>query len=186
MVVAMSEVSERYERISDGFTAQLDTVRDDQWTSPTPCTDWTVRDLVAHVVRTHRQVVSSCEGTEPQEVDPGSDLAEQWAGARDAVLSAVSDDEKAQKMVSGMFGEQRFESLVGRLVCADTLIHTWDLSRATGQSDRLDEGAVAKCLEFLTPIDEAIRRPGGFAAKIAPPEGADEQTKLISFSGRAL
>ena len=35
--------------------------------------------------------------------------------------------------MTGMFGEQTFESLVGRLVCSDTLIHTWDLARATGQ-----------------------------------------------------
>ena len=71
-------------------------------------------------------------------------------------------------MTGGMFGEQTFESLVCRLLCADTLLHTWDLARATGQDDRLDPAAVAAALEFLGPLDEAIRRPGGFAAKIEP------------------
>ena len=86
--------------------------------------------------------------------------------------------------MSGVFGEQPFESLVGRLLCTDTLIHTWDLARATGQDDRLDERAVEKALEFLTPIDEAIRRPGGFAPKLSPPPGADVQARLIAFAGR--
>lgn len=86
--------------------------------------------------------------------------------------------------MSGAFREQPFSSLVG-LLCADTLIHTWDLARATGQDERLDAAAVADALGFLTPIDDAIRRPGGFGSKIEPPPGADEQTTFINFAGRA-
>jgi uncharacterized protein (TIGR03086 family) len=88
--------------------------------------------------------------------------------------------------VSGMFGEQSFESLVSRLLCADTLIHTWDLARATGQNEDLDPVAVQQAMEFLTPIDDAIRRPGGFGPKIEPPAGADPQTSLLNFVGRAV
>ena len=76
-------------------------------------------------------------------------------------------------------------SLVGRLLCADTLVHTWDLAGATGQDERLDPDGVARAIEFLTPIDEAMRGPRGFAPKITPPAGADEQTKLLNFCGRA-
>ena len=83
-----------------------------------------------------------------------------------------------------MFGEQTFESLVGRLVCTDTLIHTWDLARATGQDETLDPGAVAKAMESLGPMDEAIRRPGGFGAKISPAPGADAQRQFLNFCGR--
>ncbi len=63
--------------------------------------------------------------------------------------------------------------------------HTWDLARATGQDERLDPEGVSTALTFLVPIDEAIRRPGGFAAKIDPPAGADEQTRLLNFCGRS-
>jgi uncharacterized protein (TIGR03086 family) len=85
-----------------------------------------------------------------------------------------------------MFGEQTFESLVGRLLCTDTLVHSWDLARATGQDEQLDPAAVAASAELLTPIDEAIRRPGGFAPKIDPPGDADEQTQFLCFCGRAV
>jgi uncharacterized protein (TIGR03086 family) len=84
-----------------------------------------------------------------------------------------------------MFGEQPFESLVGRLLCTDTLIHTWDLARATGQDESLDPGAVAKAIEFLAPIDDAIRRPGGFGPKIDSPPDAGNQTRLLNFTGRS-
>jgi hypothetical protein len=46
------------------------------------------------------------------------------------VAEALDDEARASKLMSGMFGEETFASLVGRLVCADTLIHTWDLAQA--------------------------------------------------------
>ena len=147
--------------------------------------EWTVRDLVAHVVGVHRNVVSSLGESEAGEVDPEGDLARQFGEVSSEVEAALTDPGRAEKVVSGMFGEQPFESLVSRLLCADTLIHTWDLARATGQPEALDTRGVEKAAEFLTPIDEAIRRPGGFSAKIEPPGGADAQTRLLNFAGRA-
>jgi len=177
---------DRYRRIADGFSARLDGVGVDQWSRPTPCTDWTVRELAAHVVASHRRVLCAVDGGEPAEVDANVDLEGQWREASQAILDAVSDEAKATKTVGGMFGEQPFESLVGRLLCTDTLVHTWDLARATGQDERLDPEAISRSEEFLTPIDEAIRRPGGFAAKIDSPVDADAQTRFLNFCGRAV
>jgi|HubBroStandDraft_1064217.scaffolds.fasta_scaffold37449_2 uncharacterized protein (TIGR03086 family) len=177
---------ERYRSVADGFSVRLAGVGADQWSLPTPCTDWTVLDLAAHVIGTHRGVLCSLEGGEPAAVDKEGDLTPEWRRASQAVIDALADEAKAGTIVGGMFGEQTFESLVGRLLCADTLVHSWDLARATGQDELLDPVAVAACAEFLKPIDEAIRRPGGFAPKIDPPSGADEQTQLLCFCGRAV
>src|SRR5690242_1403439 len=84
----------------------------------------------------------------------------------------------------GMGGEQPFEDLAGTIMCSDTLIHTWDLARATGQDDRLDPEGVTAAHAFLTPNDDMLRGPGAFAAKIEPPADADAQTKLLCFVGR--
>jgi uncharacterized protein (TIGR03086 family) len=181
----MSEASERYAAIADGFTVRVGGIAPDGWAAPTPCSEWTVRDLVAHVVGTHRRVIATLDGVEPIAVDPDADLPGEWRAATAAVTDALNDESRASKIVSGIFGEQPFESLVGRLVCTDTLVHTWDLARATGQDERLDSGFAARSMEFLGPIDEAIRRPGGFAAKIVSSPDADEQTKLLNFCGRA-
>jgi hypothetical protein len=43
-----------------------------------------------------------------------------------------------------------------------------------------------KAMEFLTPIDDAIRGPGRFAAKIQPAPDAGDQARLLNFSGRAV
>jgi uncharacterized protein (TIGR03086 family) len=83
-----------------------------------------------------------------------------------------------------LFPEQPFDRLVGSLVCSDTLLHTWDLARATGQDERLDERAVAVAYEWLEPLDDALRRPGGFGEKVEAPPGADLQTRFLCFAGR--
>jgi len=181
----MTEVTERYARVADRFGARLESVRADQFENPTPCTDWTVRQLAAHVITTHRRVLGSLHGGEAADADQDSALGPQWDSATGEVRAALADPDQSGKTISGMFGEQSFETLVSRLLCADLLMHTWDLSRATGQDEHLDPPAVTQALAFLTPIDDAIRPPGGFAAKIEPPPGADEQTALLNFCGRA-
>src|SRR5262245_57479862 len=49
----MNEVATRYHTLADTFERRLHDVAPDQWSNQTPCTEWTVRDLVGHVVGTH-------------------------------------------------------------------------------------------------------------------------------------
>jgi len=171
--------------VADGFGRRVAGVREDQWSATTPCPDWDVRALVSHVIATHERVVATVTESTPREVESDGDLAAQWSEASASVASALDDPALSSKMISGMFADQPFESLVGRLLCADTLFHTWDVARATGQDEHLDPEAVKKAFEFLEPIDDAIRRPGGFAARIAPPGDATPQTRFLNFGGRA-
>ncbi len=184
----MSEVSERYGTVADGVTARVEGIVPGGWSMPTPCPEWTVRELVAHVTTTHRRVIATLEGTEAIAADADVDahLGPQWRAATAVLAAALDDRSRASTVVGGMFGDQPFEMLVGRLVCADTLIHTWDLARATGQDETLDPDAMAKAMESLAPIDDAIRRPGGFGPKIVPVRDADAQTEFLNFCGRRV
>lgn len=180
----MSDVADRYRTVADGFAARLDGMTAEAWSARTPCTDWTSRQLVAHVVGTQRHVRATLGDVTAEDVDPEGELVEDFRRASASVNEALADPEKSSTTVGGMFGEQPFESLVGRLLCADTLVHTWDLARATGQDEHLDPAALVACRSFLEPIDEAIRRPGGFGPRITPDAGADEQTVFLNFCGR--
>ena len=182
---ARSEVSGRYDRVAGAFEQRLRGVRPEQWSSPTPCTEWTVAELVDHMVMTHRWVLGRLRGADAAPLATGDDRLACFEAARGEVQAALDDPAQASTTVGGMFGEQPFESLVGRLLCSDTLFHTWDLARATGQDDRLDPVAVERAAEFLAPMDEAIRRPGGFGPRIEPGADADPQTRLLNFGGRA-
>lgn len=180
----MSEVSDRYDRVAQGFAARLEGCPPDALVDPSPCEEWTGRDVVSHVVHVHRRVLAALHGNDAPEPAADEDFVEAFRDASEAVYVALGDPARSSKVVSGVFGEQPFEQLVGRLLCTDTLVHTWDLARATGQDDRLDQDASSKALEFLSPIDDMIRRPGGFGPKLAPPPAADAQAQLIAFTGR--
>jgi uncharacterized protein (TIGR03086 family) len=182
----MSENAQRYERVAQGFSTCLSGVDAAQWASLTPCPDWTVRALVAHVVTTQRRVLARIDGGEAAEVDADGDLRAQWSDATAALLAAVNDPAKAGTMVQGLAGEQSFESLVGGVACSDTVIHTWDLARATGQDITLDPEAVAHSAQVLAAFDAGIRRPGGFGAAVPSDPDADAQTKLLQFAGRTV
>lgn len=182
----MSEILDRYRSIATTFGARIAGVTAGQWDAATPCSEWTVRDLVTHVVNTNRRILANATGEAAVEPDPTGDLGVQYAEATGAILDALGNPDLAGKTVGGMFGEQSFEQLVSRLGCADLLLHTWDLARATGQDETLDAHACEVALEFLTPLDEGIRRPGGFSPKLDAPADATVQARLLAFCGRAL
>lgn len=180
----MTNEQPHYFRIANGFDTVLRGVQENQWSLPTPCTDWDVRALAIHVVETHRRVYSMI-AEDVGEVEVGDqDVLGAWAQATGAIQSAISDPARASTPVRGRSGEQPFSSLVAGLLSMDTICHTWDLARATGQDEQLDADALLKLHEVMMPMDDAIRVPGGFAPRIEPSSDASAQTRFLNFAGR--
>lgn len=181
----MSEGADRYARVSSGFTERLEGVGPDQWRRSTPCDEWTVRGLVAHVIDTQRHVLGLLGGPVTP-ADPDGDLPAQWAEASTSLLDAVRDPARSDIEVQSFAGPTRFSNLVGDLACADMVVHTWDLARATGQPETLDVGAVEHCAGVIARFGEAMRRPGGFGPPVDCPADADPQSRFLSFAGRSV
>jgi uncharacterized protein (TIGR03086 family) len=181
----MSEVAERYAQIAAGFADRVGGVAPDAWTNPSPCTEWTARDVLAHVVSVHRRVIAGLDASTPPPPATDPDLVAAWAAATADVGAVLADPARASVPVAGRFAPMPLEELIGRLLCIDTLVHTWDLARATGQNERLDASAVTIAFDGIRPADEAIR-VGGFGPKIEPPANADVQTRFLCFLGRRV
>ena len=181
----MSADADRYARVSSGFDERLQGVGADQWSLPTPCSEWTVRDLVAHVIDTQRRVLGLLGGSVIP-ADPEGDLLAQWNEASAALLGAARDPARAGTEVQAFAGPTRFDELVGGLACLDTVVHTWDLARATGQPETLDAGAVEYCGGVIAGFGDAMRRPGGFGPALDCPADADAESKFLHFAGRAV
>ena len=180
----MEENAARYVRVAAGLSARIDGCPADRWSAQSPCPQWTARDVVAHVVEVHRRMVAGLEQAQASPVADDEDVAIAWHAASKAVSAALANPSTASQVVGGRFGQATFEQLVGTLLCADALVHTWDLARASGQDEVLDIEAVRAAHAHLTPLDEMLRVPGGFGPKLEPPAGADEQTRFLCFVGR--
>lgn len=182
----MTDLSERYSAIVDGFTTRARALSPDHWPARTPCSEWTVRDLLVHVITVQRRMVAGLDGTEAAEVNPNGDLVALWRSESGKVVDALGDESKLSKNVQGPAGEMPFGQIADLLLCTDTLVHTWDLSRATGQDERIDGDAAARALANLEPFDESMRGPNAFGPKVTPAPGADTQTRLLNFLGREV
>ncbi|MGQ0844276.1 MAG: TIGR03086 family metal-binding protein [Sporichthyaceae bacterium] len=181
----VAEIRTRYSRIATGFDDRIERLSPADFSTPTPCTAWDVRGLITHVVEVHRAIAAMVGGGAPQPVGPEEDLVEAWRDGFAAVEAAVSSETAAVEIVETLrSATMPFAAVVGGLLCADTIVHTWDLARATGQDDRLDPAGVAHAFATLQGFGEGIRAGGAFGPAIEPPAGADEQTRLVCFCGR--
>lgn len=178
------EVAHRYSVIAEGMTRRIDACAN--WSASTPCPDWTVIDIVRHVVDVHRGALSLLDDREPVPAPTdAAEVVEAWLGASVAMRSTLEDEARATRIVSPRFGDMPFEDLASRMVCSDTLVHTWDIARATGQDERLDAGAVDYAWMWMQDAGDNLRASGSFGPALPPPPHADTQTLLLCFLGRA-
>jgi uncharacterized protein (TIGR03086 family) len=180
----MSEVADRFRKVAEGFTARATAVPPDGWDRPAPCEGWVARDVVAHVVDTTAMFLGRAGIDVTSGPPPAEDPVGAWGAARDAVQAVLDDPELAGQEVETPMGSTTLEGFIGRFGVGDVLVHTWDLARATGLDERLDPDEVHRLLAMMEPNDEMMRQGTAFGPKVEVPGDADEQTRLIAFTGR--
>ena len=173
------------------FGTRLDGVGGDAWSSPTPCVDWSVRDLVNHVVSELLWMPPLFEGKTIAEVGDrfdgdvlGDDPAGIFTAAATAAAAVAEEQGARERTVHLSFGDVPGAEYLGQLT-TDLVIHSWDLARASGLDERLDEGLVAAVQAFLEPQAEMWRGAGAFGSRVDVPSNADAQTRLLALAGRA-
>jgi uncharacterized protein (TIGR03086 family) len=182
----MTEISERYARLSGAFADTVAGVPDDRWSSPSPCPEWTARDIVGHVVETQGMFLGFV-GRETGDIPPvDQDPLGAWTAASAVVLKDLEDPGRASAEFEGFFGKSTFEAAVDRFLNMDLVVHRWDLARATGQDEHIDPEDVARVRRRAEEFGDAMRAPKAFGPTVDPPPGADEQAKLLAFLGRRV
>jgi uncharacterized protein (TIGR03086 family) len=123
-------------------------------------------------------------GLGPSARDRRREGREAWEEACRALDEITGDPEALAREIDGPVGKMPIGQLIGRFMTMDLLVHTWDLARAVGADEHLDEEAVRQAYETLKPMDAMIRRPNVFGPRLDPPPGADLQTEFLYFLGR--
>ncbi len=179
----MTEISNRYRRLSGAFAERIAAVPDDAWDAPTPCADWTVRDLVGHVIQT-QGMFRGFVGRDTPSVDAEADPLGSWRTVSGTVQSDLDDPDLAAETFEGFFGTQSFQDAVDRFLSTDLVVHGWDLAHATGQDDTIDPTDVERVNAAAQGFGDAMRGAQAFGPELDPPDGADDQTRLLAFLGR--
>lgn len=183
------DVVEFHRRATEWFGSNVVLVGDDQWHGPTPCTEWDVRALVNHLVYESAWVAPLLEGATIEEVGDRFDgdlLGDDPKGAWDKTASSALHATQAvamDRIVHLSYGDVPASDYVFE-VATDHLIHGWDLARAIGASERLDDDLVDLVYERTRPRVRDLKASGLFGPDVTPPPDADRQTELLAMFGR--
>jgi uncharacterized protein (TIGR03086 family) len=175
---------------SFAFTrTKIDGTRDAPLDAPTPCSEWTLQQLLNHTIASADGFASIVDGS-VAEFDVESWAETPFAGdavaAYDAAvahaLSAFGAPGAFERVVSIGPNEAPVSVLV--YPCAgDALLHGWDLATATGQDAEIPEAPGAEVLVFVEQNLGDGPRPG-FAAAVPVPDDAPVGQRLVASSGR--
>jgi uncharacterized protein (TIGR03086 family) len=170
------------------FGERLAEVTELDWTADTPCDDWDVRTLVAHVVTGEALVtrVLSDGGAWESQVDPsilGLNPMATWRGTVLAALESASVDGVLDALHPHAVGELPGGVIIGFRV-TENLVHGWDLARSCGTDVELPETLAERCLDFWLPLAGSDVLSGYFGSKVMPPDGASASVRLLSLLGR--
>jgi uncharacterized protein (TIGR03086 family) len=166
-------------------------VRAEQLGDTTPCSEWTVRDLLNHIVGT-TQMFASCAAGGSSEWNPftfpsdviAEDVSRQYDAAASEAVSAWrkrGTDELLTLPVGDM------PALVGlRIEYCDVLVHGWDLAQATGQDHGLDDDLIEEAWGHLEDnLSDGSRGKGKpFAPIVAVPDDASTLDRMLGYMGR--
>ena len=185
LLAASDTPSERFRRVAGRFSDRADQVPVDAWDNPSPCEGWTARDIVRHLIEWIPDFLTRAEVNITAGPTVDVDPAGAWAHLAESIQGLLDDPETAaREFDAGPPGRQTIESAVGMIMVGDIVIHTWDLARATGLDESLDTAIASEMLAGMQPIDEMLRQSGHYGPRVSVPDDADDQIKLIAFTGR--
>jgi len=159
----------------------------DDWSGPTPCTEWSVRDLVNHVVGEDLWTKPLVDGKTLEEVGTAFDgdllhdapVQNALAAAQEAV-DAVEVRLPEGRKVHLSYGLEEIGEYISQLR-ADHLIHGWDLAVATGQDRTLDPDVVASVAQWFRNREDIYRRAGSIADRPTVAADSPQDELLIAF-----
>lgn len=185
LLASADSTAERFRRVAGGFTDRAAAMSPDDWERPAPCAGWTARDVVDHLVTWVPSVIGKSGIDFPDGPSAGTDPYAAWRNLADTLQAALDDPAvAAQTFDVGPPGQMTVEAAIGMIVLGDVLIHTWDLAAAAGLDVRLDQGIVSEMLVGMLPMDDMLRQSGHYGPKVEVAGDADDQTKLLAFTGR--
>jgi uncharacterized protein (TIGR03086 family) len=142
-----------------GFDVRLGQVGARDWSRETPCPEWDVRALVNHVVGANVRYQLLLRGASLAQVDAtrevdhlGDDPLTAFASTAGAVTGCFQEPGVLDRTFRHAIGDRTGRQLLVMRIF-DVGVHSWDLARAIGSDERIDDAVVAVALTATTAGD---------------------------------
>ena len=178
-----------YERSLAATGRLVDGVQPEQLQDPTPCQAWDLRLLLHHVIGANFMFAGVAAGGI---MDPGGEMPDLttldpsavYAESAAAVLAAWREPGALDRRCHLSFGDMPARATMA-IHLLDTVVHGWDVAKATGQDTTIDpELAAAALVVAEGMISDALRATGAFGPPVPVPADAPVGDRLVAFTGR--
>lgn len=184
----MSELSV----VLDHLATVADGVTEDQRRLPTPCSQFDVAALTAHIVgwlENFAAGFASPDGQCPEASVDGVDVPRDQAATRIRRASEAIDDAVAggaTELELAISGQGMPGDMALSMILGEYIVHGWDLARATGQEWAPSDSALTASHAFLQGmVTPDSRGEGGwFGEEIDVADDASALDRLVAFAGR--
>lgn len=182
---------EALSRSADLFESRLVTVPPSAMHDPTPCAEWDVAELIRHSIAGAEMSAALVRGAsrdEAIELLTGFTLDQDHVGqfrrCADDLAAAFAGTGALERIVAHPAMDMPAAQLLGFRI-GDNLVHTWDLARATGGDETLDDELVELVWESVQPMRPFIGQVGQFGeGPSADDLDAPLVIRLLDFMGR--
>ncbi|MBO4207334.1 TIGR03086 family metal-binding protein [Micromonospora echinofusca] len=170
-------------------------VTGDDLARPTPCADWTLADLLAHMTVQHHgfAAASAGNGADPavwRPRPPGDNPVKEYAEAAEQVVAAFARDGVADRpfTLPELSTTTTFPgALAIRFHFIDYVVHSWDVARALDVDVAFTDEVLHAALRTARAIPDGPERllPGAaFRPGLPVTEGLDPLAETLTRLGR--
>jgi uncharacterized protein (TIGR03086 family) len=177
-------------RALDEFDRRMTVVPADRWSAPTPCTEWDVRALVAHVVNEQLWAPALLSGQTTEQVGDrfdgdvlGDEALEAWRTAAGRARTAVESLDGLDTTVHVSYGDVPAARYLTEMTL-DATVHAWDLARAVDADEQLEPELVGFALSVVEPNLALLAESGMFGPPLPVDDDASSQDRLLALLGR--
>jgi uncharacterized protein (TIGR03086 family) len=180
------EPAAEHRSIAGTFAERVRGVAPEAWDNQAPVPDWTARDVLRHLLDWFPAFLADGADLKlPLGPSVDNDPVAAWEHHAEAVQEILDDPAPpGLTFAHPRLPEMPLDQAISRFYTNDVFMHTWDLARATGQDERLDEDRCRELYEGMLPLDDVLRQSGQYGPKVPVPDHANWQTMLLGFIGR--
>ncbi len=155
---------------------------DGRWDARTPCEDWSVADVVSHVIDTERDFLARHQLAAGDA--PAGDPLQAWQAHATSTLATLETDGVADTEFDGYFGPATIGGTLAEFYGWDLAVHGWDVARATGQPDPISDTEAIQLDAGSQAWGPTLYSEGICGPAVPVPDDAGALDKLLGKLGR--
>lgn len=184
------DVAEFHAHALDNTRRFVAGVADDQWDTISVDDEWTVRQLVNHIVTGNYWAFELGSGKTIEEVGDaldgdvlGTDPVRAYDDSAIVAAAVFREPGALDRPCAVSYGPVPGSEYCSHRL-ADVLIHGWDVAKSTGQDTTLPPELVEAVWTLVSPYAAELAASGAFGTPVDVPDDADLQVRLLGILGR--